>query len=100
MSDEVLREYALNNLRATLAGLRAYDRASVAQERTKGIPSNWRTDRLEAAARWATIAEALRPDEIKIVNNVTEVAKSTPALETTVRQLKEMLDRGAIGVRG
>lgn len=61
---EVLREYALNNLRAVVAGLREYDRQSTAAERARVIPKGWRPDRLLAAAQWAQIAEALRPDDV------------------------------------
>lgn len=63
-SKEVLREYALNNLRAVVAGLREYDRQSTAAERAKAIPKGWRPDRLLAAAQWAQIAEALRSEPV------------------------------------
>lgn len=59
-----LREYALTNMKAVLVGLRTYDRQSIPADRAKAVSASvgWRHDRLEAAARWAQIAEALRED--------------------------------------
>lgn len=59
-----LREYALTNMKAVLVGLRTYDRQSIPADRAKAVSAavGWRHDRLEAAARWAQIAEALRED--------------------------------------
>lgn len=61
-----LREYALTNMKAVLVGLRTYDRQSIPADRAKAVSAavGWRHDRLEAAARWATIAQALREDTL------------------------------------
>lgn len=53
--DTRLRKYALNNLRAVLQEMRAIDDRVVDK-------LGARQDRLSKAAKWATIAEALRPE--------------------------------------
>lgn len=65
--DERLREYALTNMKDAVKRLQDCDmlgdRASaysiVARE------AQWRHNHLDAAHKWATIAEALRPEPVK-----------------------------------
>ncbi len=66
--DERLRQYALANMKDAVKRLQDCDqlgaRASaydiVARE------ARWRHNHLDAAHKWATIAEALRPEPVKV----------------------------------
>lgn len=57
--DEQLRRYALGNLRATLTRLKDGDRSTAPATTAE---ASWRELYLNKAAKWAQIAEALRPE--------------------------------------
>lgn len=83
--DETLRQYALDNLRASLSRLRSGD-ALLELPVSPGRES-WREHYLNRAAKWATIAEALRPPEPTVVGGRTWDGRI--AMDDAIRDLPE-----------
>jgi hypothetical protein len=65
--DERLRAYALANMKDAVRRIQSCDQLGARSSSFDIVAreARWRHNHLDAAHKWATVAEALRPDPVK-----------------------------------